>query len=956
MLLDTRPLIEPAYDILRLNDAPLEPLFKPQSVALIGASGQVGTVGYTLLRNLINAPFHGSVVPITPLTDEILGIPTLPGVKDVPVPVDLAIVVSPSAEMVAMVRDCIAAKVKSVLLLSSGFRESGAISPEVWHQLKQLVKDSPLRLLGPNSLGIMTPRHGLNATLANALAQPGNIGFISQSGALCRAILNWSSYEKVGFSSVISMGSMLDIDWGDLIRHLGRDPYTQSIIIHMETLGNAQSFLAAAREVARSKPIILIKGGQTEAAMQAALSHTGEVLGSDAVFEAALRRCGVLRVHRISELFNMAEVLAKRDYQITGSRLSIITNSGGLGVLATDALIATGGQLADLTETTVARLNRILPAEWSHQNPVDILGDANGERFQKTVEIVAQDTHTDGMLVIFTPQGAADPTDTAERLKDTIKRLQNTPYRYKPVLASWMGGAEVMAGESLLNQHQIPTYPYPDSAARLFNLMGRHSYSLQGMAEVPAREDWARASGFDVALAKDIIQSALQAKQSVLSPIEAQMVLQAYNIPVLPVTLATSEDRAIAKAEEMGYPVVLKLPYRPGTHTPDGSGVQLNLTHAEAVRHAYRLLVEQSHSATVLIQSMVEPHGAYELMVSITPDEHFGPVLTFGKGGRLLEVDQDRAVALPPLTPILARRTIEQTRIFQALSGHQGYPAVNLEELETLLVNLSWLVVDQPWVRAVDINPLWVMPDWSPSEDSEQPASDTQQVPPLLVLDARIELHAASGSPRDLPIPVLRPYPSDLVTTILLGKDGQASWPVTLRPVGPQDAGRLNNFLERLGEQSLYQQRSNLLPQNPQERWQRLQQLCFLDYRSNIALLAERLLPNHEQPEILGLARLNGRADGSTAEFTLVVEETVQNRGLGTAMLEQLVEFARQQGMTRLETTLLSENAALQRVCQKLGCQFRHLGNQMVAVLDLIPLNQEAETKSISEDPGFHKS
>ncbi len=939
MLLKTHSLVEPAYDILRVNDAPLETLFNPKSIALMGASGQVGTVGYTLLWNLIHAPFNGSVYPVTPLTDEILGVPTWSKVRDLPTPVDLAIAVCPSAEMPAMVRDCIAAGAKSALLVSSGFRESGAIAPEVWHQLKQLVKGSSLRLLGPNSLGIMTPRHGLNATLTNALAQPGNIGFISQSGALCRAILNWSRYEKVGFSSVISMGSMVDIDWGDLIRHLGSDPYTQSIIIHMETLGNAQSFLAAAREVAQSKPIILIKGGQTQAAMQAALSHTGEILGNDAVFEAALRRCGVLRVHRISELFNMAEVLAKRDYHVTGARLSIITNSGGLGVLATDALIATGGQLADLTETTVARLNRILPEEWSHQNPVDILGDADGERFQKTVDIVVQDPHTDGVLVIFTPQGAADPTDTAERLKETIRRLHDTPYRYKPILASWMGGAEVMAGESLLNQNQIPTYPYPDSAARLFNLMARHSYSLRGMAEVPARNDWARAACFDGALARDIIQSALQAKQSVLGSVEAQMVLQAYNIPLLPVALATSEDRAIAKAEEMGYPVVLKLPYQPGIHTPDASGVQLNLTHAEAVRHAYRLLMAQSHSPTVVVQSMVEPHGAYELMVSIAPDEHFGPVLTFGKGGRLVEVDQDRSVALPPLTPALARRTIEQTRIFQALSGHQGYPAVNLGDLETLLVNLSWLVVDQPWVRAVDINPLWVMP---PAEAVDRPPSDSPPRPPLLVLDARIELHDASCSLKELPTPVLRPYPSDWVTTLQLNNGETEPWPVTLRPVGPHDQDSLSNFLDRLGEQSLYQQRSNLLPQNPQGRRQRLQQLCFLDYRFNLALLAERLAPNGEPPEMLGLARLSGRADGGTAEFTLVVDETVQNRGLGTAMVKQLVDFARRQGMARVETSLLDENTALQRVCQKLGCQFRRQGRQWVATLELTPTNGEA--------------
>ena len=723
---------------------------------------------------------------------------------------------------------------------------------------------------------------------------------------------------------------------------LGNDPYTQSIVIHMETLGNARSFLSAAREVARSKPIILLKGGQTAAAVKASLSHTGEVLGRDEVFEAALHRCGVLRVHRISELFNMAEVLAKREYQITGSRLSIITNSGGLGVFATDALIATGGQLAELDEKTTARLNRVLPPEWSHQNPIDILGDADGERFQKVLHIAVQDSNTDGLLVIFTPQGAADPTDTAERLKDTINQLQETPFKHKPILASWMGGTEVMAGETILNRYQIPTYPYPDSAARLFNLMGRHSYSLQGMAQLPARTDANLTQAWDTALASDIILAASRAKQDVLSPIETQTVLQAYGIPVLETATATSEDRAIAKAEELGYPVVLKLPYQPGSHTPDEGGVHLNLTNADAVRHAYRRLVEREHSSTVLIQPMMQPHGAYELMVSSTIDSHFGPVLTLGKGGRLLEVYQDRAVALPPLNPTLARRAMEQTKIFQALSGNQGYPAVNLPALEQLLVNLSWLVVNHPRIRSIHINPLWVRPDWNLLADAEPPLIDLAEQSQLLVLDARIELHDAQDQPQDWPTLSLRPYPSEWVTSIQLtdtapGPGNKSAEPsvVTLRPISPKDDIHLTRFLDRLSDESVYLRRSDLLTQNPQQRLQRLLQLCFLDYNRNLALLAEWIHPTSERAEVLGIARLNTQADGSTAEFALVVDDAVQNRGLGTAMLEQLVEFAHRRGIRRIETPVLVENAALQRVCRKVGFDLIPDGPYLMATLAL---------------------
>jgi len=947
MLPKTKLRFEPTYDILRLNHAPLEPLFSPQTVAVIGASGQINTVGYALLWNLVNAPFHGTVYPVTSTAPEILGMSTFPQVADVPVDLDLAIVASSMAEVPAIVQSCAAAQVKTVLLVSSGFRESGSITPEVKQQLKQVLRQSSIRLLGPDSLGIMNPRHGLNATLASALARPGNIGFISQSGALCRSILNWSFQEKVGFSHFISMGSMVDIDWGDLIRYLGNDPYTESIVIHMETLGNARSFLAAAREVAGSKPIILLKGGQTEAAIRAALSHSGEALGSDQVFEAALQRCGILRVHRISELFNMAEVLAKREFQITGSRLSMITNSGGLGVLATDALIATGGQLATLSDATMARLNRLLPPEWSHQNPIDILGDADGERFQKTLQIVAQDANTDGVLVIFTPQGAADPTDTAERLKDSINHLQNTPLNSKPILASWMGGSEVMAAEAILNRYRIPTYPYPDSAARLFNLMNRHSYNLRGMVELPTRDspsDFLNGedlNGGDWALARDIIQGASKAEQSSLSPVETQIVLQAYGIPVLQTEMATSEERAIAKAEQLGYPVVLKLPYNPGHHTPDEGGVQLNLTGSKAVRHAYRQLTEREQVAMVLVQPMLERNGAYELMVSSTVDPNFGPVLTFGKGGRLLEIYQDRAIALPPLNEVLARRTIEQTQIFQALSGHKGYPAVDLDALEQLLVNLSWLVVEHPLIQSVHINPLWAMPDWTQVDNAEPPA-DLSQQPGLMVLDARIELHGLQAHGQALPALALRPYPSELVAPVLLSQeqDNGGNPPaeptlVTLRPAGPNDEGLLSEFLERLSDQSVYSQHSNLLPQDPRQRRQRLRQLCFLDYEANIALVAEWQHPLNGTSEIVAIARLDALQDGATAEVALIVEDALQGRGLGTALLRTLIEFAQNRGMRHIKASPLVENTALRQVFEQAGFDLQVSDHDLLAILDL---------------------
>jgi acetyltransferase len=479
--------------------------------------------------------------------------------------------------------------------------------------------------------------------------------------------------------------------------------------------------------------------------------------------------------------------------------------------------------------------------------------------------------------------------------------------------------------------------------------MNHHCYNLQGMAELPAREEIADIPGVDAALARDIIQAARKADQRVLSPVETQIVLQAYGIPVLQTEMATSEERAIAKADQLGYPVVLKLPYNPGYHTPDEGGVQLNLASDEAVRHAYRQLTERGHSATVLIQPMGERNGAYELMVSSTIDDQFGPVLTFGKGGRLLEIYQDKAIALPPLNGPLARRTMEQTKIFEALSGHKGYPAVKLEALEQLLVNLSWLVVEHPTICSIHINPLWVRPDWSQIADAEPP-SDPAQLSSLMVLDARIELSDPQESPKTLPTPALRPYPSELVTPVLLtgGLETEAALSseptvVTLRPVHPSDEAGLGQFLDQLSNQSVYLQRSNLLPQNPRQRLQRLRQLCFLDYDRDVAVVAERHRTSSKPAEIVAAARLSRLPDSTTAEFVLIVDDAIQGRELGTAMLERLIEFASHRGIEQIKASMLAENKALHRVCEKLGFDLQPIGQYVVATLNLPPTEDQPE-------------
>ena len=503
----------------------------------------------------------------------------------------------------------------------------------------------------------MAPLSGLNATFATTIARPGSVGFISQSGALCTAVLDWSLKEMVGFSAFISVGSMVDVGWGDLINHLGNDPKTRSIVIYMETIGNARSFLSAAREVALNKPIIVIKPGRTAAAAKAAASHTGSLTGSDEVLEAAFRRSGVLRVNNIADLFYMAEVLSKQP-RPKGPRLTIVTNAGGPGVLATDALITGGGELAELTPETMEAYNAVLPPTWSHNNPVDIIGDASPKRYAKALEIAAKDPHSDGMLVILTPQAMTDPTRIAEQLRPLAEQKD------KPVLASWMGGVDVAAGEEVLNRAHIPTFPYPDTAARAFNYMWQYAYNLKALYETPAMPEDPANGGFNRKLAADeIIQKTRNAGRTVLTEFDSKQVLSAYGIPVAKTIVATKEGDAVAAAREIGYPVVLKLYSETITHKTDVGGVQLNLGDEEAVGRAFRAIQSSvaekagaQHFQGVTVQPMIQLKDAYELIVGSSLDPQFGPVLLFGTGGQLVEVFKDRALALPPLNTTLARR------------------------------------------------------------------------------------------------------------------------------------------------------------------------------------------------------------------------------------------------------------------------------------------------------------
>ncbi|MEO0737333.1 MAG: bifunctional acetate--CoA ligase family protein/GNAT family N-acetyltransferase [Cyanobacteria bacterium J06649_12] len=879
----------PTHDILRYDYQPLSPFFAPQTVAVIGATERPGSVGRTLLWNLISNSFGGTVFPVHPTRTNVLGIKAYPTISVVPATIDLAIIAIPAQGVPDVIDQCGKAGVKGVIILSAGFREIGPAGVALEEAVLATARQYQIRVLGPNCLGLMCPTSGLNATFAGAMARPGSVGFISQSGALCTSILDWSLRENVGFSAFISIGSMLDIDWGDLIYYLGDDPATHSIVIYMETIGNARSFLSAAREVALSKPIIVIKSGRTQLAAQAAASHTGAMAGSDEVLDAAFRRCGVLRVNTIDELFNLAEVLGKQP-RPCGKRLTILTNAGGPGVLATDALIRSGGELANLSPETVTQLDKLLPPHWSRQNPIDILGDATPERYGAALDVLAQEKNSDGLLVVLTPQAMTQPTETAAQLQTRVNQWKN-----KPLLASWMGTEGVAAGEAQLNKSSIFTLPYPDAAAQVFTLMARYSDNLHALYETPSLT---ATSAIEDGSITELLTRARAENRLLLSEWESKQLLTAHGIPTVVTELATSADEAVSLAQGIGYPVVLKLHSHTITHKTDVGGVKLKLVNEAAVRTAYAEIMaigQPGDCLGVTVQPMVSLTG-YELIIGSSIDAQLGPVLLFGSGGQLVEVYCDRALGLPPLNTTLARRLMEQTQIYKALQGVRGRTSVDLAALEQLLVRFSQLVVTYPQIKEIEINPLLA--------SAEQ----------LVALDARVVLHGTEVAADCLPKPAIRPYPTQYVRPWTLS-DGR---PVTIRPIRPEDEPLIVAFHQTLSEESIYFRYFHLIKLQARIAHERLTRICFIDYDREMALVAEYQNPETGERSILGVARLSRLHGLNEAEFGMLINDQYQGQGLGTELLRSLVAVAKAEALTQISADILPENGAMQRLCQKL--------------------------------------
>lgn len=886
---------DPSQNFIERYPQPLDALFLPQSVAVIGAKDDAGSVGSTIMNNLKSGGFKGSIYPINPKRTEVWGIRCYPSITAVPGPVDLVVIVTPAATVPKIVAECVDAGVKSCIIISAGFKELGPSGIKLEEEILYHAHRGKMPVIGPNCLGVMNPIHGLNATFARGMALPGNLAFISQSGAMCTAVLDWSYRENIGFSAFVSIGSMADVNWGTLIDYLGSDPNTRSLLLYMETIGDARSFLTAAREVALEKPIIVIKAGRSQAAAQAAASHTGSLAGSDEVFDAALERVGVLRVNSISELFSMASVLSRQP-RPKGPGLTIVTNAGGPAVLATDSTVLNNAELASLSDGTVKELDAFLPAAWSHSNPVDILGDANAVTYAKTLEVLSKDKESDGLLVILSPQDMTDPTMTAKALK-SYAHLPG-----KPLLASWMGGDAVSEGTKILNEAGIPVFEYPDDAAKTFAMMWKYSQNIQTLYEtVDVGHIQGIVNGTQTKQVQRLLQVVQEKGRTLLTEAESKQLLSIYGIPVVETHLAKTVAEAVEQAKKMGFPLVLKLSSETITHKTDVGGVKLNLKTLEEVAKAFEEIKENvtrlagaEHFGGVTVQRMV-PTGGYELILGSSTDPQFGPVLLFGSGGQLVEVYKDSALAIPPLNNNLARRFMEKTKVFEALKGVRGRKPVDLTALEDLLVNFSRLVVDNRRIKECDINPLVVSSDG------------------MIALDARIVLHEVDVPDNELPKLAIRPYPLNYVFKTTL-KDGSK---VVLRPIRPEDELLIVEFHRELSENSVRQRYFEFMSLNERVAHERLIRICFTDYDREWTTVAE--INENGNKKIIGVGRMFQVPGTRYARFTMIIVDKYHNLGLGTQLLQHLIDIAKQENMAMIDARILSENDGMIKICKKLG-------------------------------------
>lgn len=870
----------------------LDRMLNPKSIAVIGASERPESVGAAVMRNLVDGGFPGAVYPINPRRRTVRGLQAYPDLREAPGPIDMAVVATPIDTVPGIIQECGAKGVAGVVVLSAGGRETGEGGRRLEEAIARQAAEANVRIIGPNCLGLILPSAKLNASFAAHMPKAGRLAFISQSGALCTAILDLSLQEGIGFSHFVSIGSMLDVDFADLIDFLGNEFRVTSILLYVESIPNLRKFMSAARAVSRIKPIVVLKSGKSPAGARAASSHTGAMAGEDALYDAAFRRAGVLRVQTIGELFDCAELLAKQP-RPEGPRLAIITNAGGPGVMAADALAEYGLAPAPLGEESLAALDKVLPPFWSRNNPVDILGDASPERYAKALQVCLDSTDIDGVLLILTPQAMTDPSAVARQIASMIAR------RARLVLASWMGGINVQEGRNILNQAGIPTYATPEQAIRAFMELHQYAVNQKMLKEIPKRfrEDLT----FDSPKAEAILRTGLTRPNGVLTEVESKGLLEAYGIPTTATRLAADEDQVVRCARELGFPVVLKICSPDIVHKTEAGGIQLDLQSEEQVRDAFRSIVESARAYNpdaeiqgVSVQPMLRntqgPAGV-ELIVGAKKDDQFGPVILFGMGGILAELLKDRSLGLSPLNRALARRLMEDTKVYKVLQGYRNLPAADMAALEELLIRLSQLLTDFPEIAELDMNPVIL-----------------QHGRPWAV-DARV-LVRRSAVPSPLHL-IISPYPARYEKHAVTS----SGLPVFIRPIKPEDAPLLVDLFHVLSPTSIYFRFFSPLKELSEDMLARFTQV---DYDREIGMVAVEAQDTGWE-KLLGVARVISDPEGKKAEFAVLVGDPWQGKGIGALLLENCLHIAKERGIETVWGTVLQENTHMLALGRKLG-------------------------------------
>lgn len=867
----------------------LDKLFNPASVALIGATDRVGAVGAVILRNLRRAGFCGELLLTNPHHLMLDGMPVHPNVASLPQAPDLAVIATPPDTIPSLIKELGVRGTKAAVVITAGFGELGSAG----HALQQAALDAArphlLRLVGPNCVGIMVPAIGLDTSFSHLAPPPGGIAFVSQSGAMITAMLDWAAPRGIGFSHVVSLGDMADVDFGDMLDYLAVDAHTHAILLYVEGITHGRKFMSAARAAARAKPVLVLKAGHSVAGARAAHSHTGALAGSDAVYDAAFARAGMLRVGTMAELFDAAETLALTREQ-KGVRLAIVSNGGGAGVLATDALAAADGQLAVLAPETIARLDQVLPQTWSRGNPIDIIGDASGARYTAAIEAVLGDSTVDALLVLNCPTALADPDDAARAVVDTLA-ARPAALRFRNVFTAWLGEQSAAPARRRFEAAHIPTYTTPEAAVSGFLHRVRYQHNQALLMETPP----ARPDPFepDVAMARTVIAAALAVGKSWLDAESVASVLTAYGIPQpLARNVADASEAAVAAAE-MGFPIALKIRSPDITHKSDIGGVALGLSDAKSVRDAAKAMLERVRAARpevridgILVQQMIGRPAAVELLAGLGDDAVFGPVVVFGQGGTAVEIVKDSAIALPPLNLLLARSQMERTRVWRLLQAYRGKPAAAINAIAEVLIRLGQLAADQPEIREMDINPLLADADG------------------VVAVDARIRIVPAS-TPGAAQL-AIAPYPKHLEST------GAASdgTPVTLRPVRPEDEPLLQDLFAHMSREDL---RLRFFAPVRELSHTIAARLSQIDYDREMALLAE-----HEGMT-LGVARYFADPDRLRAEYAVAVRTDWKGRGVGYLLMTRLIEVAREAGIDELLGEVLAENGPMLDMCRVLG-------------------------------------